>query len=155
MRDTVLHLDNSADGSGVEKFTLEAERVVITVSVLGTSSEKIFRLTNLSPECEISKRRFGALYLVPLVLAAVFSFATWRIANLSGEEMRLFARFTGWCVPGFLYYAIKGFKPLEVTRFFDKAGGLAFELVETKKTRFKYADFVSELKRRIAQRNWK
>lgn len=147
----VFHQDRSV---GVEVFTLEAERVVITTNALGTRSEKIIRLTNLSPECEITRRRFGILYGWPLICAVVFSFASWKIAGLFNDAFQMLVVIPAACVPGFIYYAVRGFKPLEVTRFRDKNGNAAFELVETKKTRFAYADFIAELKKRIAQRAW-
>lgn len=147
----VFHQDRSV---GVEVFTLEAERLVITANALGTKSGKIVRLTNLSPECEITRRRFGILYGWPLFLVGVCSFATWKIADRFNDERQMFAILPAVCVPGFIYYAMKGFKPLEVTRFCDKNGNMVFELIEAKKKRFAYADFIAELKKRIVQRSW-
>lgn len=151
MADLVFQHDRSV---GVEVFTLEAERLVITGNAFGPLREKVFRLTNLSPECEVTYRRLFGLFWVPLICGIGVAIAAWQIATRLSDPLNDLAFIAVGAVPGCIYLAIQGFKPVEVTRFRDKNGNVVFELIETRKTRFKYADFVSELKKRIDQRAW-
>jgi len=155
MEDLVFQHDETVGG---EIFTLEAERVVITTPPLGKMAEKVFRLTNLSPECEVRVRRVKALYWVPGVMAVILLIATYQlylIAIRVSYDLWFLPGITAFAMVGLFYNAIKGYKSREVTRFRDTKGNVAFELFETKSTRFTYADFVAELKKRINQRAWR
>jgi len=154
MEDLVFQHDETVGG---EIFTLEAERLVIAPPFLGKSAEKVFRLTNLSPDCEITVRRVKSLYWAPGVMAVILliaTYKTYRIAIHVSYDLWFLPGITAVAMVGLFYNAIKGYKPREVARFRDTKGNVAFELFETKRTRFKYADFVAELKRRIHQRAW-
>lgn len=154
MEDLVFQHDEEVGG---EVFTLEAERLVITAPPLGKLAERVFRLTNLSPECEVTVRRVKPLYWVPGVIGFILLIATYKtyqIATRVSYDLWFLPGITAVAMVTLFYNALKGYKRREVTRFRDTKGNVAFELFETKSTRFTYADFVAELKKRINQRAW-
>ena len=120
----------------------------------GRENECAIRLSDVSPEFEILRKRFKRFYLVPFFLACLSGALALKLfAGDVSFGVGIVAGIIGCMSPVFLFSM--RFAPVEVIRFSDTRGQVIFEVHRPKKGALRYNEFIAALVSRIKMQGTK
>lgn len=127
---------------------LDENQLIVETKVMGLNQKKVMLLTNLSPDFEVTKRRFGHLYAVPLFFVFIMLVSVWLLYRQSIFPKEL-ALCPAIAVLVFLWHAVKGLSSIEVTVIKTEDGKSSVEIFRPKNRAVLYDEFIATLVQRI------
>jgi hypothetical protein len=137
---------------GWEKFIIQNNDLVIVGESFGLKKEIKIKLSDISPRPQFYSKRLHHRYIIPLLFSAgpaaiaYYSIQRAELSNPSYLALTLASFAFAMC---FVWYAIRGYKPIEACCFIDKNREKLFEIYRPIKSPWIYEDFISNLIKRI------
>lgn len=133
----------------LEQFRLNSESIVVSEEIMGLKKEKIFKLIEVCAEPKLSHQRFARFYVIPAILASICIGITWLLFCYVHVFKIVILFFPVILAIAFLWYAILGFKAVEVTTYSDINGSVVFRLYCPRNKSWEYKDFIKILQRNV------
>jgi hypothetical protein len=136
---------------GREIFILRDDMLIISLKSMGLANERVIEINDISPNCELGRRRFAPLFMVPIILGIIAALATKKLVELAAP-LQYLGILTFFLIPAFIWRACRELTPSEVMRFKDKKGAILFELYRPRRSTLAslaYDDFIAVLMKKI------
>lgn len=143
MEEIVFKGDPQTDS---ETFILKQTTLTITGRA-GPENERTIRLSDMSPEFEVFKKRFKRFYLGPLFLSGLMSVVAWRLFQYDSILVVIAGGIVAGLALGFLL--MLRVEPIEGVRFKNAQGEVEFTVHRPSKAAYAYSEFISALVSRI------
>ncbi len=134
---------------GGETLVLSDKQIEVHVRAFGLKKDLAFSLMDLSPSFERIERRLYTLSVVPVVSTLLVWAAIIWLRHDNSIPIEVAMLFGVVVTAGMVWYAVRGWRPIEVTIFRDLSGTVLLEIFKPRRGVRAYEDFVAELNGRI------